>query len=119
VEILRIMGRPSEVVVKDRMFENWLVADIEALKALRGRFRISRSVERSIDPNKADQVDALRILKSCVVRDSYSKVRDSQQILARAAVASMGRNSRSFRRFLHCVGDPTYAAQSKRPKRDR
>jgi hypothetical protein len=106
---------PPIVVIKNRMFENWLVADVEAVKIQRARFRLSTAAERSIVPNKADNVAALEVLKTAAVRTSYSKVPDSQRILERADIQRIAANSRSFRRLLRVVGHPGYAGQSRLP----
>jgi len=105
----------ASVVLKNRMYENWLLADIDALKALSGRFSISKSTVRAVQPNKADNVDALQLLKRSVKNGSYEKVEDSKRILAKASVANIGLHSRSFRRFLRIAGDGTYGAQSLKP----
>lgn len=106
---------PIRVVVKDHMFEDWLVADIDALRAMRARFTVADAIARSISPNRADSVNAYEALKSCAQRRSYHKVRDAQLILKHAEVLRMAANSRSFRRFLRCVGHPTYTTQSRDP----
>lgn len=106
---------PVSVVITDRMFENWLVADIEALRRMRARFSISTATVRSIAPNRADRVDAYAVLQSCVRNQAYDKVQDAGRILERSDIHQMAANSRSFRRFLRCVGDPAYSAQSRNP----
>lgn len=107
------------VVIKDRMFENWLVAALPALPGSQSRFLLSQSSRRSISPNKADNVDALGLMKMSVIHGQYEKVKDSQRILAGANIDEMATNSRSFRRFLRCLGHPDYLDQSKLPRRPR
>lgn len=102
------------VVVKNRCFENWLVADIDALRAQPGRFRVSRAVVRAVSRNNADQTPAVDLLKRCAKGD-YDKVRDSYRILEQAEISRIAMNSRSFRRFLRVVGHPLYTAQSRQP----
>lgn len=106
-----------EVVIKDRTYENWLVADPDALMAQPARFRISETVRRSIVPDKADNVDALAILRACAVGTGYNKRRDSSRIMERSDLNTMAGNSRSFRRFLRCVGHPNFRNQSRTPHR--
>ena len=106
---------PTSVVIKDRTFENWLVADIEALRTMPARFDVSAAVIRSVAPNKADQIDAYAILQSCARRRAYRKVQDARRILSHADISRMAANSRSFRRFLRCVGHPAYITQSNKP----
>lgn len=103
------------VVVKNRMFENWLVSDIEALARMTDRFKFSQSQIDSIQPNKADQVDSLSLLRSAAIKQSYDKVQDSVRIMRIADALRMAANSRSFRKFLRVVGSPDYGDQSKKP----
>ncbi len=106
---------PVAVVIKDRTFENWLVSDPDALLGMRARFAVSRGVVNSIRPNKADHIDAARALRVAARGHAYEKVKDAGRILERADVLRMAANSRSFRKFLRCVGHPAYATQSRAP----
>ena len=109
------VGVEVHVVLKDRAFENWLIAAVASLRSQRARFRVSASTTRLVAPNMADNVDALDLLKQSVRGSSYSKVSDSKRILGRADPLEMAANSRSFRRFLRCVDHPLYVDQSQRP----
>jgi len=102
------------VVVKDRKYENWLISDMRAFRNQQARFRISAGIRSSIEPNKADHVDGDALLRR-IVRGTYDKVADSKRVLHRADPIRMAKNSRSFRRFLRCVGHPDYGAQSEVP----
>jgi len=103
------------VVVKNRTFENWLIADLEALKQLRGRFKVTKTFERTVSPNIADNVvDAEALLNTIVVKQKYHKRRDATRIMAVQEIRNMAKNSRSFRRFLRVVGHPQYLSQSKK-----
>lgn len=119
-EILNKLEIPSDcqgwVVIKDRTFESWLVADVEALKASPKRFNVSPAIERRVNSDKADSCDALRLLKE-ITRPSYSKVADSRVILTAADPLRIANNSRSFRRFMRISGHPNYALASRRPAR--
>lgn len=120
VELERAVARrcgavAPRVVLKDRMFENWLIADLSALKAQPGRFRVTPTTQRMVEPNKADQCDALQMLKSMTVGDSYDKVRDSARICERMKLDRAALHSRSLRHLLHVVGDRMYAQQCRRP----
>lgn len=110
------VGCRGWVVVKDRMFENWLIADVTALKSSPQRFNISPAFEHKIIPGKADSCDALRMLKE-VTSHSYLKVQDSKIILAAADPLRIAENSRSFRRLLRVIGHESYRDQSARPVR--
>lgn len=106
---------PVVVVVKDRCFENWLVADPDAIAASPARFSLPASVRAALHADQADHLDAVEILKKGVTKGSDNKVRDSKRILARCRVERMAGGSRSFRRFLRCLDHPLYSNQSKRP----
>jgi len=102
------------VVVKNRMFENWLIADLGALKKQRGRYAVSKAAAKKVESNKADNVDATPLLKQCCKSD-YRKVQDAKKILAHADPGVIGLHSRSFRRMLRCIRDPQYTDQSRQP----
>jgi hypothetical protein len=103
------------VVIKDAAFENWLVADVDAVRSLKQRFDLSNNTQNAVQPNKADKCPALELLKRSTQGSSYDKVEDSKRILARADATRIATHSRSFRRFLRCAGCPTYASQSRQP----
>ena len=103
-----------EVVIKKPKFESWLVADVDAIRQLPGRFNLSAADENRIVPNRADSCDAEKILSRSAIR-RYNKVTDAAQILRVAEPRRIGRNSRSFRRLLRVVGDVRYATQSRLP----
>jgi hypothetical protein len=114
-ELARAFDIRSAVVVKDRMFENWLIADLDALAASPGRFQISSALRRRVQPNKADGVVAAREIKAAVVKGSYDKVADAKRILDRADPLRMAQHSRSFRKLLRTIDVPPYRKQSKNP----
>lgn len=103
------------VVLKDRTYENWLLSDPDALRASTGRFRVSAAFAKKVQPNKADTIDAGKLIKTAVVKGSYDKVEDGVRIMRAADPSRMGANSRSFRRLLRVVGDRAYSNQSKLP----
>ena len=104
------------VVVKNRKFENWLIADPGAFKKLRGRYEITSAFEGAVSPNKADGgTDATGLIKSISKDRSYDKLKDAVAIVSVADPGTMACNSRSFRRFLRLLGHPDYVAQSLRP----
>jgi hypothetical protein len=103
-----------EVVIKDWCFENWLIADLNALSSQRGRFAVPRACRKCVEPNKADSADSQKLIKG-MARDTYEKVLDSERILARMDILRAAEHSRSFRRFLRVVGHPHYASQSLEP----
>jgi hypothetical protein len=100
------------VVVKVVSFENWLVADMEALLCQPGRFSVADADRHRIQPNRADRADAPTIIKRSCVGPDYHKVKDSDRILAKASIERMAKHSRSFRRFLRCIECPPYVNQS-------
>jgi hypothetical protein len=105
----------AHVVIKDRTYENWLLGDIDALKALPGRFSLSKATVKAVQPNKADNVDALSLLKRSVRSGSYHKVDDSKRICEKMEAGRLAQHSRSFRRFLRILGDSAYGTQSAIP----
>ena len=110
------LGHEVQVVVKNRSFENWLIADPGALAIQRQRFSVSRAVRRKISPNKADNIDdAFAILNRCAIRTAYHKRRDAITICEKLDLALAASNSRSIRRFLRVLGDDRYKAQSRLP----
>jgi hypothetical protein len=103
------------VIVKVQTFENWMVSDPEAIALLRSRFDSSKFRRASVAPNKADHVDAVRMLKRSAHRSEYEKSRDAVAVMSRLDPYAAAADSRSFRRFMRLVGCPTYANQSKAP----
>lgn len=118
-QILNSLNLPPEcrgsVVIKNRMFENWLVADVDALKSSPRRYAVSAGAEKRISPDRADSCDAFRLLKD-ITDSRYEKVTDSKIILGNADPLRIAANSRSFRRFLRVAGHPDYTNQSARPR---
>ena len=106
---------PIDIVVKNRQFENWLVASCDALASQAARFEISDADRARVNPDRADSVDGLALLKRCCKKSSYNKVLDSDRILARANPLRIAANSRSFRRLLRSLEHPRYCSQSRRP----
>jgi Domain of unknown function (DUF4276) len=104
-----------DVVLKNRCFENWLVADIEALRAQPGRYVVSEAMRRKVEPDKADGIDALDLLRAAISGKIFHKVDDAVAICSRLDPARAARHSRSFRHLLHVLGDPDYAHQCRRP----
>jgi len=101
------------VAIKNRKFENWLIADPAAISGING-FSVSRARRQLVEPNKADHVtDAERWLSDCV-RDGYKKGVHPERICRAASYGVMAANSRSFRRFLRILGYPLYRLQSRR-----
>ncbi|MBI3215920.1 MAG: DUF4276 family protein [Mycobacterium sp.] len=107
-EFKKIAKVPVQVVLKNRMYENWLLADLDALRSQPARFAVDAAAQRKICPNKADSIDGLREIKRLVKNGDYSKTSDSDKICRKANVEKMAANSRSFRHFLHAVGHESY-----------
>lgn len=108
-------GLTMRVILKNSMYENWLVSDLVRLRAMRARFDITPAFERKVSPNKADSQDALSMLKKAAIRTAYDKVSDSKRIMEGFLPERAAQNSRSFRHFLHVLGDPDYQTQCRRP----
>jgi hypothetical protein len=102
-------------LVKRTCFENWLVADPDALSEMPARFDVQEWFRNAVIPNKADSVKAESLLARICHKDSYNKRSDPPRILSRAHPERIARNSRSFRRFLRLIGHPNYKSQSRSP----
>lgn len=113
-EALRVLTPVAvHVVVKNRCFENWLVADVDALRQQPARFEVSSAVIDAVQPDKADNVDGLKLLKQVTKGKAYSKVEDSRRICQKADPMRIAKQSRSFRRFLRCLGHQAFQDQSR------
>jgi len=104
-----------DVVLKNSKYENWLVADFDAIQTMGARFRVTDGDRRQIVPNRADSIDAYALLRRAAIREAYDKVRDSVRIARVASPDRIAQNSRSFRRFLRVVRHIRYRTQSARP----
>lgn len=103
------------VIIKNRKFENWLIADVEVFRN-KARYKVTNKFIKAVVPNKADSVDnAEALLNQICIGTEYHKRRDAAQITDLQDVSSIGNHSRSFRRFLRLIGHPDYIAQSKNP----
>lgn len=118
-ELKRQLGAPSPdvfVVMKVQAFENWLVADTAAISTLQGLFEPPSGFASHIAPDRADNVDARRLLQQWSRRGhTYEKVETAQRICAVMDPLRAGRNSRSFRRLLRVLGNSAYREQSRMP----
>jgi hypothetical protein len=90
------------VVLKRRCFENWLIADLDAIRSQVKLFPAAQRI--SYPPGQADEVDALQAVKDAAGRRSaYSKTYHPRRILAKASVETMAANSRSFSKFVRSL----------------
>jgi hypothetical protein len=110
-----------QVVFKVAMFENWLVADPQALSGLTGLFEKVERIEKQVSKGRADAADALSLLKACSSRRGYGKVDGAVAICKQLEPARAAENSRSFRKFLKVLGcaqeAPTPRRGSRHPRR--
>lgn len=104
---------PVRAVLKNRTFENWLIADPEALAAHPKRFTVTAAVRRRIRPDRADSCAAYELLSSIAVRD-YQKISDSRLICSGIDLSRAASNSRSLRHFLHVLDVTPYRGQCKK-----
>jgi hypothetical protein len=105
----------SSVIVKNATFENWLVADPDTFKLLTGMFNDWHSIYNAVTPDKADNIDAIQLLKHCCKKGHFDKVESAIAICDKLNPDQAAKNSRSFRRFLRIVNHPNYVAQSRNP----
>jgi Domain of unknown function (DUF4276) len=110
----RHVGCGLVVVLKNIAYENWLVADLGAFAAHQARYVVTDGHRRRVQPNKADQVNAVALLKS-IIQGDYDKVDDSKDILEGADPDVMSQHFRSFRKFLREAQHPRYCMQSRLP----
>lgn len=106
----------TTVIIKVRTFENWLIADLDAIRLL-NKFTITQKIRKSIEPNKADNVDAINLLKN-MGNESYDKTEDGKRISQKISAQVIAKHSRSFRKFLRVIEVPQFRNQSKKPVRN-
>lgn len=112
-QLQRRTGAQVLVVFKMRMFENWLVADPASVKGQPGRYKAMSKSDSAYVPGRADEVDALALLKKLAKGNAYDKVRDGKKLADTLELGRAAANSRSFRRFLRVCGHPKYSGQSR------
>jgi hypothetical protein len=111
------LDKNIRVVIKDRCFENWLIASPEAFVAQRARYSHPDRIAKQVQPDRADLVrNPCALINSAISKGEYDKTNDAPKILARSNLDSLAANSRSFRRFLAVLGDPAYANGSRAPQ---
>ena|SRR4030043_1203080 len=110
-EVLKI-----NVIIKVRKFENWLIADLNGVGSL-NQFNVSKSIKRSIEPNKADHVDAVKIFQQ-MSNGYFDKIGDGKRISNKVTPQNIARHSRSFRRCLRVIGVQHFQKQSKNPSKN-
>ncbi len=93
-----------QVVLKVSCFENWLVADPQALRDLPGLFEKIERIDRQVAPNHADSVNALKLLNGCSRQKSYDKRQGALAICKKLDPERAAANSRSFRKLLKTLG---------------
>ena len=106
-----------DVVVKDKMYENWLIADDTALRKLPVRFARIDSIAGELSKPNVDVIDnASDLLKRAVEPNrSYRKIDDAKMICKIVDPLRAAKHSRSLRRLLRVLGVPQYINQSCRP----
>lgn len=107
------IGFQTSVIIKVRKFENWLIADLDAVRSL-NQFNITQKIRNLIEPNKADNVDAINLLKR-MGDGSYDKTEDGRKISQKITPQIIAKHSRSFRRCLRVIGVLQFNKQSKKP----
>lgn len=113
-QLREALGNDIFVVIKDRCFENWLVACPGSYAKQKARFPNYEIMNRA-KIGCADMVENAEELinEACPRKRHYSKVVDSEYILKHASVEEIAKNSRSFRRFLAVLGDHIYSKSSR------
>lgn len=92
------------VVIKDRAFENWLIADPQSLmRGTHRRIQIHDRILRRIEGAGADNLNAIAVLAGCI-NGGYHKRSDAIELCKLIDLSAAARNSRSFRKFLKSLG---------------
>ena len=112
----RVKTMRVSVIVKVTKFENWLIADPQAFSASK-LFQNPNRVRNMVVPDKADHINAIKLLNRCARSSGFDKVSGAKAICERISPIRAAKNSRSFRRFLRTLGHPAYATQSRHPVR--
>lgn len=99
-----------EVVIKNRKFENWLIADIENLKGIKS-YTVSTALEAKLQ--NADSIkDAVQELHQIKGKNKYyHKTKDATALAKNISPERMAQCSRSFRKFLKILGHEKYCKQ--------
>jgi hypothetical protein len=103
------------VVLKVTKLENWLVADPQALRELKGLFENVERIEKQV-AGRADAVDAHALLKTCSRKPSYDKKVGAIEICKKLDPERARKNSRSFRKLLKTLGCAEPPADTTRPR---
>jgi Domain of unknown function (DUF4276) len=106
------------VVLKVTKFENWLVADPSAIRRLPGLFTTPERIERKVVSGRADQVDAIQLLKTCH-RRRFEKTSDAVAICKKLDPARAAQNSRSLDKLLRVLESPCARSVVRPPARSR
>lgn len=103
-------------VIKNRCFENWLIADPGAFRSQTARYDVTQGFVNRVSPNSADSVrNPVREINRIAQGNTFHKRRDARELCRRLEIAAAAQNSRSFRRFLRVIGHRSYQDQSRDP----
>ncbi|MGC7097091.1 DUF4276 family protein [Amycolatopsis lurida] len=99
-EKLKTAGEKNVLVaMKHVKFENWLISDPDAFEKQRSLFPDYKKVR--YPDGRADFIDAESLIKQALgSRRSYSKTQHPPKITSKSQLASMVKNSQSFRDFV-------------------
>lgn len=95
------------VVIKNRKFENWIIADIDNLKGHK-LFNVSNSMEGRLKNCDSIQDAVKELNKMKGVNGYYHKTKDGNSLAKSINPLNIAANSRSFRRFMKLIGHPNY-----------
>ena len=110
------LGLAVDVVIKNKQFENWLVADPAVFLRLKRLFKASTKISKQVLPDRADLITDPVALLDALRRDvPYHKRKDAAVIAEAMDEMAAASNSRSFRRFLRLLNHPNYLLQSRTP----
>ena len=112
-EAIKMIGHPNVfVVVKVRQYENWLLADLDAIGKCKN-FTVTQAIRRKVEPGNADSIHkpVVELTKLKNNKKSFHKNLDTLAIAKQFDPEKAGLHSRSFRRFLKLIGHPDYKDQ--------
>lgn len=90
------LDQKIKVVVADRMMENWIVADIEGIKAK------DELIKRDAKQEKFDGKSGVNILKS-IMKSKYDKIQHAPVLLKATSIERAAENSPSFKHLLETL----------------
>lgn len=87
------LDKKIKIVVADRMFENWIIADLEGIKTKKDL------INTNVDQGLFDGKSGTNLLKK-FMSVSYNKVQHAEQLFKAVSIETAVQNSPSFESFM-------------------